>query len=502
MKKREQWGTRFGFIMAAVGSAIGLGNIWRFPYQAYENGGGAFLVPYFFALLTAGIPILIMEFGLGHSIRGAAPSMFYRLGKKFKLGGKLEWLGWWQVLISFVISMYYVVIVAWTISFVIFSLSQAWGTDTQSFFFEEYLKLSGGPFELQGLNTTVLITFLLAWFINWLILFSGVKKGIELANKIFMPLLIVMVFVLMFRTLTLEGAVQGLNYLFTPDFSKILDFRVWTAAYGQIFFSLSICFAIMITYSSYLPKKSDIVNNAFMTGFLNCGFSLLAGIMIFSILGHMAYAEGIGVADVAGQGIGLAFITIPKAINYLPAPQFLGALFFLTLTVAGLSSFISINETIIAAAMDKYNVKRSTAVTVFTLIGVVISLLFCTNAGLYMLDIVDHFINAIGIVISGLIEIIIVGYLIKLSKIQEHINKISDFNAGIWWIVCVKVITPVVLGYMAIRNFINEIMVPYEGYPVNALVLLGWMLVSGILVVAVVMSRHEGHELHLKGHDH
>ena len=185
MKKREQWGTRTGFVLAAIGSAIGLGNIWRFPYVAYENGGGAFFIPYLFAMLTAGIPFMILEFGVGHKIRGSAPQIFARLSSRW------EWVGWWQILVSFIISIYYVAIC-------------------------------------------------------WFVLFKGVKKGIEKASKIFMPLLFVMILIITARAVTLEGSLEGLNWMFKPDFGALLNFKVWVAAYGQIFFSLSIGFAIIV----------------------------------------------------------------------------------------------------------------------------------------------------------------------------------------------------------------------------------------------------------------
>ncbi|MFW6315320.1 MAG: sodium-dependent transporter, partial [Desulfohalobiaceae bacterium] len=273
MAQREQWGTRTGFILAAVGSAIGLGNIWRFPYMAYDNGGGAFLIPYFFALLTAGIPIIILEFGIGHKYKGSAPLTFFNIFKKW------QWLGWWQVFVAFIISIYYVVIIAWALNYALLALNLGWGENPEDFFFGDFLALSEGPMNLGGIVWPIFIAAIAMWFVTWLALFSGVRRGIEVANKIFMPLLFLLLLIMLGRAVTLEGAAEGINWLFRPDFSAILDYKVWTAAYGQIFFTLSICFAIMITYSSYLPAKSDINNNGMMTAFINCGFSLLAGIM-------------------------------------------------------------------------------------------------------------------------------------------------------------------------------------------------------------------------------
>lgn len=478
MEQREQWNTRIGFILAAVGSAIGLGNIWRFPYMAAENGGGAFFIPYLFALLTAGIPIMILEFGIGQKYRGSAPLTFARLNRKW------EWLGWWQIMVCFFIAVYYVVIIAWAISYVGFSVTQTWSGGASDFFFGTFLGLTGGPFELGGIRTGIVLPLLLAWFINFLAIYGGVKGGIERASKIMMPILFILTIIIAIRGITLPGAAEGLNYLFKPDFSKILDYKVWTAAYGQIFFTLSIAFAIMITYSSYLPKKSDIVNNAFMTSFINCGFSLLAGFAVFGIIGHMALNQGQAVAEVAGSGgVGLAFITFPTAISALGslAPLF-GILFFLSLTFAGLTSLISINEAAIAAFMDKFNLARKKAVIIYTVVAAAVSLVFATGAGLYILDIVDHFINNFGIVFGGLIEVILIGWLFNLKSVQEHINAISEFAAGLWWLFTIKIITPVVLGYMAIMNLFGDLRTPYGDYSSTALFWLGWFVM--ILVVA------------------
>ncbi|MTI79747.1 MAG: sodium-dependent transporter [Firmicutes bacterium] len=484
MAQREQWGSRTGFVLAAVGSAIGLGNIWRFPYTAAENGGGAFFIPYLFALITAGIPILILEFGIGHKLRGSAPLSLAKINRKY------EWLGWWQVLVCFFIAVYYVVIIAWAISFVGFSFTQAWGDAPSDFFFGEFLALSDSPFDLGGFRTGILIPLLLAWGVTFTALYSGVKGGIEKANKILMPVLFIMTVLMAIRGVTLPGAAEGLNYMFQPDFSRILDYKIWTAAYGQIFFSLSIAFAIMIAYSSYLPKKSDIVNNAFMTAFINCGFSLLAAFAVFGVVGHMALKQGAPVAEVAGGGgVGMAFITFPAAISTLGsmAPLF-GVLFFLSLTFAGLSSLISINEAAIAAFMDKFSMPRKKAVLIYTAVAGTCSLVFATGAGLYILDIVDHFINSFGIVFSGLLEVILIGWLFNLKTIQDHVNPISELKVGAWWPIMVKIVTPIVLGYMAIMNLVGDIKEPYGGYPADALFWMGWFVMIIVIVGGVLLS--------------
>src|SRR5690625_1157363 len=259
MQGRGQWGTRAGFILAALGSAIGLGNIWRFPYVAYDNGGGAFFIPYLVALLTAGIPILIMEYSMGHKYRGSAPLTFRRINKHS------EFIGWWGVFVAFVISTYYSVIVAWSISYSIFAIDLSWTKDTQSFFINDYLQLAD-PGDFGGFVPGVFIPLLIVWVIVLGILYRGVRRGIEIANRVMIPTLIVIFLILVIRAITLPGAIDGLEAFFKPDFSEIMNGTVWVAAYGQIFFSLSIAFAIMITYSSYLSKDSDLTNNAFIVG--------------------------------------------------------------------------------------------------------------------------------------------------------------------------------------------------------------------------------------------
>jgi NSS family neurotransmitter:Na+ symporter len=481
--KREQWGSRVGFILAAVGSAIGLGNIWRFPYMAYENGGGAFFIPYLFAMLTAGIPFMILEFSMGQKYRGSAPRTLAKINSKF------EWLGWFQVGVAATIAVYYVAVIGWAISYFGMSFTQSWGTDTNAFFFGEYLQLGdNSPTSLGSIQWKIAGAMLIAWAITYTAVARGVKAGIERAAKIMMPVLFIMVLLLIARMAFLPGALNGVNYLFEPDFSKIWDVKVWAAAYGQIFFTLSIGFAIMLAYSSYLPEKSDITNNAFMTVLINCGFSILAGIMIFSVLGYMAEEQGKPLTEVVSAGVGLAFVTLPAAINLLPAPYILGPLFFFALVIAGLSSHISIMEAVTSAVIDKLKWTRKKAANVICGSGLVISMAFATNGGLLLLDLVDHFANNIGIVTGCLIEILLMTWLLKIADVREYVNKISDFNIGIWFDVCLRFITPVILAIIVATKFQTLLSDGYGGYAQFDLMLLGWGLMALLVAVGVVVN--------------
>ncbi len=484
MEQREQWGTRAGFILAAVGSAVGLGNIWRFPAVAYENGGGAFFVPYLFALLTAGIPLLILEFTLGQKYRGSSPLTFW------KINPKLEWLGWWQVLIAFVISTYYAVIIAWASMYAFYAIDLSWGSNTEAFLFEKYLKIGDTPGEFGGIVPNVFIPLLVIWGVVLGILFKGVKKGIELASRIFIPLLVFMFLLIVIRSLSLDGAMEGLNAFFTPDWSTIKDGKVWIAAYGQIFFSLSIAFAIMITYSSYLPKKSDVTNNAFITGFANSGFELLAGIGVFSALGFMAVQSGKPVEEVVSSGVGLAFVVFPEIINQFPAfNELFGFLFFGSLVLAGITSLISILETYIAAIQDKFNVSRKVAVTVGGGLSALASIIYATKGGLYFLDAIDYFINTFGVAVSGLIEVVVIAWILrKLKAYQDHANAVSDIQLGSWWIIMLSVITPIVLGYMTYDNIAVNVKEPYGSYEWSFLLYYGVYVVIGTILLGILLS--------------
>jgi len=480
---RPQWQSRIGFLFAAIGVAVGLGNIWRFPYIAYKNGGGAFLIPYLVALVTAGIPILMLEFALGHKEKASAPKAFSMVGPKW------EWVGWWSVIfIMFGIVSYYIVVIGWCFNYLCFAFTQAWGNDPNTFFFKSFLNTSSGVWDLGGVNVTVIYTVTTIWFVNWLITYQGVEKGIERAVKLMMPVLFIITVVIVFWAIFLEGAGTGIKLYLTPDFSKIADINVWVAAYGQIFFSLSLGFGIMIAYASYLPENANIFKNSLIVACTNSFYEIFAGIGVFGILGYMAFKQNIPIQDAVTKEIGLAFVAYPKAISMLPFGTVFGVLFFFLLTIAGISSSISIIEAFSAAVIDKFGFSRNKIITIVCIIGFFESLVFTTFAGLYWLDIVDHFLNHYGLITVGIIEALIVGWLYKTEKLKLHINKqlelagekdrlFSKVFLQIW-AFCIKFITPVALGIALINSLITEFKEPYEGYPISGLLILGvgWLL--------------------------
>jgi NSS family neurotransmitter:Na+ symporter len=494
MAQREQWKSQAGFLFAAVGSAIGLGNIWRFSYMAYSYGGGAFLIPYVVALLTAGIPLLILEFGIGHERIGSAPLAYAKIRRSW------EWLGWWAVIfVMFGIELYYTTVISWCLNFFTLSFGLGWGEDPNAFFFKEFLNVSEGPHQVGQIRTPIFVGLAAVWFLNWYITYRGVRRGIELANKIFMPLLFVLTAVLVFWALSPEGAMEGVKAYLKPDLSKLSTPKVWIDAYSQIFFTLSLGFGIMIAYASYLPEKTNITRSAVLTGFINSGYSLFAGFAVFAVLGFMATAQNQPISEVVSQSIGLAFVAYPKAVSLMPGGNLFGAIFFLCLFVAGMSSSISILEAFTSAMVDKFGYRRKVVVTVTSLIGFAGSIVFTTQGGLFWLDIVDHFLTHYGLVAVGVLECFVVAWIFRLKVLRNHINKISSIKLGLWWDLLIKYFIPLILGVILVGDIIGELKEPYEGYSWSSLILIGrdWVLLT-LIAAFWVASRPWKTEHHEK----
>lgn len=475
-----------GFILAAIGSAVGLGNIWRFSYLCYENGGGAFLVPYLIALFVVGIPLMILELGIGHRMRGSAPLAMATVNRRW------EWLGWFAVLIvMYGIMLYYSTIIAWCLNYVFLSFNQAWGDDPNTYFFQEFLQMSKDPFEIGDVRLPILASLTAVWFFSWLIVYYGIQKGVERANKIFMPLLLALILILVFWSVSLEGASKGIAVYLTPDWSKLGKLSIWIDAFSQIFFTLSLGFGIMIAYASYLPKKVDIVKDALIISLGNCAFSFIAGFAVFGTLGYMAQTTGVEVADVVDKAIGLAFVSYPKAISLMPAfSQLFGFVFFLSLVIAGLSSGISIVEAFSSALIDKFHLSREGVVTFVCISGLVGSVIFTTKSGLIWLDIADHFITHYGLMLIGILQCVVVAWIYKASKLRKHINEIAPPLLTKVWDYCAMYVTPLVLLLLIINSLNAELKGPYEGYPLRAVLLIGpvWMVV--ILIASLFVSMY------------
>ena len=462
----------------------------------YKDGGGAFLVPYFIAIITAGIPLVLLEYGFGHKFRGSAPLSYTRANRKF------EWIGWVPAFASMVILSYYCTILSWAMNYLFKSFNFGWTADPNAYFFGDFLGLTDGPFNFAGFNWSVVLGIIFIWAINWYYTYRGVSSGIEKVNKFMMPALVVIMIIIVIRGVTLEGAVVGLNALFTPQFDKLTNIRVWLDAYGQVFFSLSLAMGALLTYASYLPRKTDLNNSAFITAFANCGFEFLAAIGVFGILGYMATQQGVAIDEVVKQSVGLAFVAFPQVFT-LMGPlwgKLMGVLFFTALVFAGITSSLSLIETFTSSFIDKTGADRKKVATVAGIIGVISSMMYATGAGLYLLDIIDHYINAYVITSLGMVEAILIGWVVGAEKMRAHSNAISYIKLGAWWEIMIKFVTPIVLGAMLVLSLIDEIQKGYEGYPTTALLLYGVLMVAALLVLGFIMSSRKWHDPTMVSH--
>jgi len=464
--------------MAAVGSAVGLGNVWRFPYVAYQSGGGAFLIPYFIALFTAGIPMLILEMGLGQRMQQAAPGAFSKIRRN------LGWFGWWAAGLSAGIVIYYSTILSWSWVYLWHAVKLSWGTDAETFFIRQVLQRSESPAVLGPPVWYLVIGMALTWALIYLILRRGVRN-VSKVVMITVPLPTVLLAVLLVRGLTLPGAMDGIRYYLTPDFSKLMNPSIWLRAYGQIFFSLSLASGVMIAYGSFLGKKAEITNSALITGLANCGTSFFAGFAVFSMLGYLAKVQGLPVPDVTASGTGLAFVAYPAAILKLPALNALfGVVFFITLLTLGIDSAFALQEAFTTGFHDKWRISSNRLALGFVLAAFPVSLIFTTRGGFYWFDIVDKYICDFGLVAAGLVQCVAVGYIDDIQNFRRYLNSISEVKLGSWWIIALRYITPAVLLIILTTNIWNELHKSYAGYPRWANVLGGW----GTLIVFLILG--------------
>jgi NSS family neurotransmitter:Na+ symporter len=458
---RGQWGSKVGFILAASGSAIGLGNIVFFSANAYRFGGGAFYLPYFVALFLIGIPVMILEFGLGHQTRRAFPEALHRAA-----GRKGEFMGWWALMNASFITLYYITILGWVMGMLVGALGGLWKDSTALPAFAPVIESLPNPhgYFFNMLSTWKPVIFVaIVWFFNALIVRRGTAT-IEAAVRLFVPLMWIFMIVLIVRGITLPNGLQGVWLLFTPNFEVMKDPAVWQGAFSQIFFTLSLGFGVMTAYASYLPRDSDTTNNSLLTALMNCGFEYIAGLAIFSILFAFAMVP-------TASTLAMMFFIVPAGIGQMPggdpAVIAFGLLFFLLLLMAGLSSSVSLVEGLASALIDKFKISRGRAITIFCLLGAMGSMLFALpqvvnpglenngTLGLTLLDLVDHWAFSYGLLIVGLLECLLVGWAFGAGRLRKHINSTSRFTLGPWYDILIKFVIPGlliwVLGY-AIRN--------------------------------------------------
>lgn len=487
MSTRETWGTRAGFILSAAGSAIGLGNIWRFPGEAYEYGGGAFLLPYLFAILTAGLPLLLLEYTIGRKYKAGPPSAFRMIARP------AEGIGWFQNGIAFFLASFYGVVIAWAVCYAFLAPAQAWGDDAATYFGAEFLQ-AGEPLDFGEYRPPILAALLGVWALALLIMAGGIRKGIELANRICIPLLFALFGVIVVRALTLDGAAEGLNALFTPRWDMIDDPEIWLAAYAQVFFSLSIGVGTMIAYSSYLNKKSELSTTAVTVGFANASFELIAGIGVFAVLGFMSVQANVPIDGLVGTGGGVAFITFPTILSQMPGGAFVGVLFFVCLVVAGLTSLISMVIVPMTSFEDRFGWSRKKSVVFLGLPMAAFSILvFPTTNGSAMVDAVDFAVSGYGLVLGGLATIILAFATGKIKTLAAEANRTSVLKLGYVWYSCLA-LTSLVLVYTLYKSLRGQVEGLGDPAVANELIYVNWgvggaMILFGVIMTAVLWRR-------------
>ena len=452
-KDKNEWGSNLSFLLAMIGSAVGLGNIWRYPYVLYSNGGGAFFIPYIVAILIMGIPFLILEYGVGYNFKSSFPKAVKSISNKW------EYLGWFLPVAVFMILIYYSAILGWDGFYVIISAFKGWGADPNAYFTGSFLQAND---TLGGLGTFVpfvAIAMLVGWVIMWVISHTDLEKGLGRVSKVLVPLLFaIMIFIVLF-SLTLPGAGIGLAELYNPDWSLLLNFNIWMAAFGQMIFSLSLGMSIAFTYASYTKDDSDLVSNALWVTVANCGFENFAAIGVFSILGYMSLQSGVAVPDLVTQGTGLVFIVYPTVFNVLGDwASVIGPLFFFTVYLAGLTSILSTIEPLSFSIQNKFGWSRNKTMTILCVFGAAVSMIYATAMGSYILGIADTFVNQIAILIGVIFECIIFAWIFKAENIIPKLNaKSKSIKLGKWWLVVVKYVLPIFIAIVWVGGILEVI---------------------------------------------
>lgn len=482
MEKRSQWNSRLTFILAAVGSAVGLGNAWRFPGLAAKHGGGTFLVVYLFAMLAMGIPLLMMEIAIARNFRKGAVESLRGISKK------AEPIGWAATSNAFVIVCYYAVVFAWVILMFFYSWKFAGMTGNNEaasgLFFE--LTQTTGLIAGHRIPIVLLLCLVLAWGLIFFCIRNGANSvGKVVKYTVFAPVILLLIMAV--KGCTMPGAGAGLAKLFVPDITAFSDPSLWVDAIGQVFYSLSIMMAIMFAYGSYLGDDANIAADAVIIAFSDMAVSVLSGVVMFSTMG------GTGMLDnITDSGIGTAFIVYPQAIVNLTNIGWFnavfGAIFYLMLITLAIDSAFSIVEGVSAAISDKFHLKPKRVTVSVCVIAGLISLLFITQAGLAWLDIVDNWTNQINLILIGILECVAVGWCFSLRKVLDEINKnTKKFRAPYgWFAASVKFIAPVLLTALFIWNMVT--LFGKNGgsynpdYPIWAQIAAGWAV--SVLVFA------------------
>ncbi|MBQ9777561.1 MAG: sodium-dependent transporter [Clostridia bacterium] len=409
--KRSSFTGKIGFVLAAAGSAVGLGNIWRFPYLAAKYGGGIFLLVYIALSVTFGFSLMIAEIAIGRKTKLSAIGAYRALDKRFSFVGLLG------SLVPIIILPYYSVIGGWVMKYFVGFVSGQAGAMAQDSYFGDYIAKTGEP---------------LAWFLAFIgitavVVLLGVNKGIEKVSKVMMPALVLLtLFITIYSICTLDGAIEGVLYYIKPDFSKFSIMTV-VAAMGQLFYSMSLAMGIMITFGSYMKKEISIEKSTHQIEIFDTGIAFLAGLMIVPAV----YAFSGGDAAALSQGPGLMFVTLPKVFETMPGGTVIGAAFFIMVFFAALTSSISLMETVVSIFLDKLKISRRLCCLIVLgislLLGIPSSLGYSAWSGVRLLgmqflDFFDFVSNSVIMPVVALATAIFVGYFLTPKAVIDEVE--------------------------------------------------------------------------------
>ncbi len=443
-KKRSAFSGKLGFVLAAAGSAVGLGNIWRFPYLAAKYGGGIFLLVYILLSVTFGFSLMVAEIAIGRKTQESPIGAFRKLDKRFSFIGVLG------TIVPIIILPYYSVIGGWVMKYATGFMTGSGGAMAGEKYFDGYIANAGEP----------IVWFAVFIGITALVVLFGVEKGIEKVSKVMMPALIVLtLFIVIYTLVTMPGAGAGALYYITPDFSKFSIMTV-VAAMGQLFYSMSLAMGIMITFGSYMKKDVSIENSVHQIEIFDTGIAFLAGLMIVPAV----FAFSGGDAAALGQGPGLMFDTLPKVFANMPGGNVIGAVFFLMVLLAALTSSISLMETVVATVNDKLKIDRKLSCLIVLgaciLLGLPSTLGYSlwSNVrifGMQILDFFDFTSNNVIMPIVALLTCIFVGYILKPKVLMEEVEQSGKFRFAKLFSVMIRFIAPICILIILVSSILS-----------------------------------------------
>ncbi len=485
MTTRQTWPNQFIYILAAIGCAAGLGNLWRFPMLAFEYGGAAFI----FAMLLSNIvivyPMMMLETVLGQKAQAGPPKSM----EKLKSGtGWIQWLAAFTVL---GILIYYVPIMGWALTYLVDAFSGQFLEDPSNHFVNNIIHLSPGLTNIGGFQPRLFIALIVAYVMVLL----SLRKGIESMSKVIKftataPFIIL--FMLLLRALTLPGADIGINAFFVPDWSQLKSPALWQAAISQSFFSASLAMGYFIYAGGRRNATAEIPKTSLWIIIGNFAVSILSGLVVFATLGFMAQEQGVDISEATTSGPMLVFSVLPTAISMMPdfTIVFAVLLFFVVITLA-IDSIFGMFELAVGAFMDlkKEHVMEFRTFSRILAVTFIMGIPITFGSGLYYLDIIDHFISGYMLMIIGLFECIVIGYMVGPDKMRSWINDTADgIRIGKWFNYVIYTV-PVILTVLLIITFKNEVKELYGGYPLGSIICFG--IVPLVLIFALSAILHQ-----------